>query len=186
MYSSSHVCSLSPLGSSSGLGTRVIRRPAQQKTCVAAEPQRAEPQGQVHKVWEVRGQSRDGNPFTYLYALGIHDLDMTFRCSRNELGWTSIPWLLESFSHYTWLLSCPVYCGPSIIPGFLAGLISGTSLGLLLGFWCFCHPSIGPPAPFFTPAPRDHSQSPPSTWSSQTSGQIVRRGVSRIGQYVHE
>ena len=84
--------------------------------------------------------------------------------------WTSIPWLLESFSHYTWLLSCPVHCGPSITPGFLAGLISGTSLGLLLGFWCFCRP----PAPFFTPAPW-HSQSPPSTWSSQTSGEIVRR-----------
>ena len=126
--------------------------------------------------------------YTYIYTYHIYihmHLVSTiwtwlfFRCSRNEF--LDIPWLLESFSHYTWLLSCPVHCGPSITPGFLAGLISGTSLGLLLGFWCVCRP----PAPFFTPAPW-HSQSPPSTWSSQTSGEIVRRQVSRIGQYVHE
>ena len=57
--------------------------------------------------------------------------------------------LLRDLS-YSW--SCPLHCGSSLVPSFVAGLSSGLLVGSLLGFYLACWlfrpgPSPLPPRP---------------------------------------
>ena len=126
-------------------------------------------------------------------AFHLRLLDTSCCCSSLMSWFSQVPRVLELFSSYSWLLSCPVHCSNSSLPFLLAGIGIGFVSGLAFGFWAFCHLTgfgfgIGfgplPQYPSTHPSYHHHPTSPTSDQDLR-SDSVVRRRL-RVGSYLHE
>ncbi len=89
-----------------------------------------------------------------------------------------VPQVLQAvgvFRELSWSLSCPAFCGPSVIPIFLSGILVGLVLGIALGAYLLWTLDLSARRPT------------PSAGSPEVvRGAGATRVRSRLSGYLHE
>ncbi len=115
----------------------------------------------------------NGHTHTYIYD-SIIGLLNDFFLLKVHVG-SSGPPSVGVFRELSWSLSCPAFCGPSVIPIFLSGIFVGLVLGIALGAYLLWTLDLGA------------RRSTPSAGSPEVvRGPGATRVRSRLSGYLHE